>query len=161
MPTPTLHLLCGKIASGKSTLAKSLAAEHPALLLSEDHWLARLYPNQINSVAEYLRLSHRLREVLGPLVIDVLATGNNVVLDFPANTLADRQWLHSLAKAAKVPHILHYLEVDDETCRSRLHARNLRGEHDFAATDAEFDLITRHFRAPQDEEELNVVIHRL
>ena len=25
---PTLHLLCGKIASGKSTLAQALAGEH-------------------------------------------------------------------------------------------------------------------------------------
>ena len=41
---PTLHLLCGKIASGKSTLANTLAAEHAAIVLSEDHWLAQLYP---------------------------------------------------------------------------------------------------------------------
>lgn len=30
---PTLHLLCGKIAAGKSTLAKALVAEHAAILL--------------------------------------------------------------------------------------------------------------------------------
>lgn len=34
---PTLHLLCGKIASGKSTLANRLAAEHAAIVLGEDH----------------------------------------------------------------------------------------------------------------------------
>ncbi|NCE91845.1 AAA family ATPase [Pseudomonas sp. L13] len=75
---PTLHLLCGKIASGKSTLAKTLAAEHGAIVLSED----------------------------------------------------------------------------------RLHARNARGDHDFAATDAEFDLITRHFSVPSEEEGLVIEVHR-
>lgn len=30
---PTLHLMCGKIASGKSTLATTLMAEHAAILL--------------------------------------------------------------------------------------------------------------------------------
>lgn len=81
--------------------------------------------------------------VLGPLVVGLLESGANVVLDFPANTLGNRQWLLGLAQAAGVPHCLHYLELDDDTCRARLHARNAPGDHDFAATDAVFDLITR------------------
>lgn len=157
---PTLHLLCGKIASGKSTLAKTLAAEQGAIVLSEDQWLANLYPGEIQSIADYLRCTLRVRGVLEPLVIDLLACGVNVVLDFPANTLANRQWLLGLAQAAKVPHCLHYLELDDATCRARLHARNARGDHDFAASDAEFDLITRHFSVPSEEEGLVIEVHR-
>ena len=157
---PTLHLLCGKIASGKSTLAKTLAAEHAAIVLSEDHWLATLYPGEIQSIADYLRCAQRVRGVLEPLVIELLTSGVNVVLDFPANTLANRQWLLGLAQAAEVPHYLHYLELDDATCRARLHERNARGEHDFAATDAEFDLITRHFCVPSEEEGLVIEVHR-
>ncbi|WP_460135841.1 AAA family ATPase [Pseudomonas sp. S1_E04] len=157
---PTLHLLCGKIASGKSTLASALSAEHGALLLSEDHWLAQLYPGEILSLADYLRCAQRIRGVMGPLVISLLASGNDVVLDFPANTLSQRQWLLGLAQAAQVPHRLHYLELDDDTCRARLHARNARGDHDFAATDAEFELITRHFCVPSEEEGLVIEVHR-
>ena len=156
---PTLHLLCGKIASGKSTLAKTLAAEYGALVLSEDHWLASLYPGEIQAIADYLRCAQRVRGVLGPLVVNLLESGVNVVLDFPANTLANREWLLGLAQAAKVPHRLHYLELDDATCRARLHARNAQGEHDFAATDAEFDLITRHFSVPSEEEGLVIEVH--
>ncbi|KTC43613.1 cell division protein ZipA, partial [Pseudomonas fluorescens ABAC62] len=114
---PTLHLLCGKIASGKSTLAKTLVAEHTAVLLSEDTWLAQLYPGEILSITDYLRCALRVRAVLGPLVIKLLETGINVVLDFPANTLANREWLLGLAHAAKAPHRLHYLELDDASCR--------------------------------------------
>jgi predicted kinase len=157
---PTLHLLCGKIAAGKSTLAKELVAEHAAILLSEDTWLAQLYPGEVLSVADYLRCAQRIRGVLTPLVVDLLKSGLNVVLDFPANTLANREWLRGLAQVAQVPHCLHYLELDDDTCRARLHARNARGEHDFAATDAEFDLITRHFSVPRVEEGLVIEVHR-
>ncbi len=159
MPTPILHLMCGKIASGKSTLANTLATEQKAILLSEDHWLARLYPGEITSVTDYVRCARRIRDVLGPLVTDVLASGISVVLDFPANTRADREWLCNLAQAAQVPHRLHYLEVDEQTCRARLHARNEKAEHDFAATDAEFDLITSYFRAPEADEGLDIVVH--
>jgi len=49
-----LHLLCGKIASGKSTLARQLAEAHGSVLISEDQWLAGLYPEQIHSIADYL-----------------------------------------------------------------------------------------------------------
>ncbi|GAB5341068.1 ATP-binding protein [Pseudomonas fluorescens] len=157
---PTLHLLCGKIASGKSTLATTLAAEHAAIVLSEDHWLAQLYPGEIRAITDYVSRAQRVRAVLGPLVINLLQAGVNVVLDFPANTLANREWLLGLAQAAQVPHRLHYLELDDATCRARLHARNARGEHDFAATDAEFDLITRHFCAPSEAEGLLIEVHR-
>ncbi|NVZ50601.1 ATP-binding protein [Pseudomonas sp. B6002] len=156
---PTLHLLCGKIASGKSTLAKHLAAEHAAVVLSEDHWLTKLYPGEILSIADYLNRAQRIRGVLGPLVINLLQSGVNVVLDFPANTLANREWLLGLAQAAQAPHCLHYLELDDATCRARLHARNAGGEHDFAATDAEFDLITRHFCVPTEAQGLVIEVH--
>jgi predicted kinase len=151
--------MCGKIASGKSTLAKSLTEEHRALVLSEDQWLSRLYPEQIQSVADYLRCARQIRGVLGPLVIDVLSAGVSVVLDFPANTVADRQWLRGLADTAKVPHCLHYLAVDDDTCRVRLHARNALAEHEFAASDAEFDLISSYFQVPEVGEGLEIVMH--
>lgn len=157
---PTLHLLCGKIAAGKSTLAKALVAEHAAILLSEDAWLAQLYPGEILSITDYLRFAQRIRGVLEPLVVDLLKSGVNVVLDFPANTLANREWLLCLAQGAGVPHRLHYLELDDATCRARLHARNARGAHDFAATNAEFELITRHFCVPSVDEGLVIEVHR-
>ena len=161
MPKPVLHLMSGKIASGKSTLAKSLAAEWSAVLLSEDHWLSRLYHDQIKSVTDYVRFARQIREVVGPLVFDMLSVGVTVVLDFPANTPQDRKWLCGLADAVEVDHCVHYIEVDDETCRSRLHLRNHRAEHEFAATDAEFDLITRYFRVPDENEGLHIEIHRV
>jgi len=160
MPIPTLHLLCGKIASGKSTLAQSLAVTHSALLLSEDQWLARLYPGQIQTVSDYVRLARQLREVVGPLVMDLLKARVPVVLDFPANTIADRQWLRGLADASGVAHCVHSLELDDDTCRARLHVRNARAEHEFAATDAEFDVITRYFQTPEEREGLTIEVHR-
>lgn len=159
MPPATLHLMCGKIAAGKSTLAKSLAAEHSALLLSEDAWLAALYPGEIQSVADYVKCAKRIRAVLGPLVSSTLAAGVSVVLDFPANTRADRQWLRERADQAQVPHCLHFLEVDEAVCRARLHARNARGEHDFAATEAEFELISSYFTAPGKDEGLVVRVY--
>lgn len=61
MPKPKLHLMAGKIASGKSTLAKSLASDRSAILLSEDYWLPQLYSDQVKTVLDYVRLSRQIR----------------------------------------------------------------------------------------------------
>lgn len=41
--TPTLHMICGKIAAGKSTLAARLAEADRTVLIAEDDWLGALY----------------------------------------------------------------------------------------------------------------------
>ncbi|MFX5960950.1 AAA family ATPase, partial [Acinetobacter baumannii] len=51
----TLHMVCGKIGSGKSTLARQLAAQPGTVLVSEDSWLAGLYPGEMQSVGDYVR----------------------------------------------------------------------------------------------------------
>ncbi|MBC2656967.1 ATP-binding protein [Pseudomonas sp. MSSRFD41] len=154
---PVLHLLCGKIASGKSTLARQLAQAPGCVLICEDLWLARLYPQMIHCVADYQLHARRLGEALGPLVVAMLQAGTSVVLDFPANTLAQRAWLRSLADQAQVPHRLHVLDVVEDVCRSRLRERNNQGEHPFATSDEQFELICSYFVAPQAAEGLNIV----
>jgi len=148
----TLHLLCGKIASGKSTLAARLAEAPNTVRLSEDLWLARLYKDQMHSVADYVRCAALLREAIGPHVQALLRLGVNVVLDFPANTPANRQWMRGLFEASGAAHVLHVLDVPDETCKARLRQRNAAGEHDFAASDEQSELISRYFSVPTAEE---------
>ena len=82
----TLLFFCGKMAAGKSTLARRLAEERRGVLLVQDEFLAHLYPNEVTDIAAYTRYSSRIGEVVRPLVCDLLARGVSVVLDFPANT---------------------------------------------------------------------------
>lgn len=158
-PAPTLYLLCGKIASGKSTLSAALAAQSGGVTIAEDAWLAQLYADELNSVADYVRCAAKLRNALKPHVISLLRAGVSVVLDFPANTLSNREWMMSLIVESGAEHQLHYLKAEDELCKSRLRARNAAGQHDFAASDAQFELITRYFVEPRDEEGFNIVHH--
>ncbi len=157
---PTLHLVCGKIAAGKSTLASSLGSAPNTIVVKEDYWLARLFPGEQNSLADYIRNSTRLREAITPHLIELLRSGMSVVLDFPANTLASRAWMRSLFEEARCAHQLHYLEVTDEVCKARLRRRNEAGEHEFQASDEDFDLFTSYFNPPSAHEAFEVVLHR-
>lgn len=157
---PVLHLLCGKIAAGKSSLAAKLAEAPLTVIVSEDEWLSRLFGSEMATVEDYVRCAAKLRAAMAPHLVALLRAGMSVVLDYPANTLANRAWMRSIFEAARVAHQLHWLDVPDEICRARLHARNAGGAHEFAANDEQFDLITSYFVPPSAEEGFNIVVHR-
>jgi predicted kinase len=157
MPCATLHMLCGKIAAGKSTLTAELARAPSTVVISEDFWLSRLFGSEMKNVADYISCSRRLREAVGPHIHDLLRIGVSVVLDFPANTPSIRGWMRTLFEEADADHCLHFLDVPDEICKARLRARNAIGAHDFAATDAQFDLITSYFVPPSEAEGFKVI----
>lgn len=149
-----LHFLCGKIASGKSTLAKQLASKPKTILLSEDEWLSTLYPGEITKLADYIEKSTLVKKVLENHIKQLINAGNIVVMDFPANTLTQRKWLKSLAQFSAIPYIFHVLKVENDECKARLHARNQTNENPFETSEAEFDLITTHFSYPSEDEQL-------
>lgn len=152
-----LHVLTGKIAAGKSTLAKRLARETDGMVIAEDAWLSTLYPGEIADLSDYLRSSERLRAAIAPLIVEMVRRGQVVILDFPANTVASRAWMKGLADAAGVTATLHFLDPPGEECRARMHARNASGEHPYHVDDATFDQFTAHFVAPTDDEGFAIV----
>ena len=155
-----LHLLCGKAGAGKSTLAASLATLHRAVLISEDIWLARLFGDQMKTFDDYRLFSQRARAVVGPLVVDLLRVGQNVVLDFPANTRGARAWFRSLCDAAGAENVLHYLDVPDQLCLQRIDKRNIeRPEGSHHLTPEMFAHITSFFEAPEPGEGFRIELH--
>ncbi|WP_394781618.1 AAA family ATPase [Undibacterium sp.] len=154
---PALHMVCGKIAAGKSTLTAQLALAPKTLLISEDKWLAALYPGELVSLADYVRCTSRLRNVMQSHIESMLLAGVSVVLDFPANTSATRDWMKAIFMNANAAHVLHYLDVSDAECKARLRRRNEDGVHQFNTSDAEFDQFTKYFVPPSEDEGFNIV----
>ncbi|MFA1646835.1 MAG: AAA family ATPase, partial [Enterobacteriaceae bacterium] len=81
----------------------------------------------------------------------------SVVLDFPANTQTNREWMMSIIKESGASNKLHYLNVSDDVCKSRLRVRNAEGGHEFSATDQQFEIITRYFSEPMADEGFDIV----
>ena len=128
-----LIFLCGKMAAGKSTLARDLAQRENAVLLVQDEFLDRLFPGEITDIPGFVKCSSRLKNALGPHVCALLSKGISVVLDFPGNTKAQRAWFRELFEdlPAGTPW----------------------------TTDAEFEAITVYFQPPSEDERFNVVRH--
>ncbi len=160
MVAAKLIFFCGKMAAGKSTLAKELAASERAVILNQDDFLERLYPGEVVDVASYLRCSSRLNSAIGPHVRALLALGTSVVLDFPGNTRSQRGWFRELFEQAGVDHELHFIDAPDALCKRQLKERSKDLPPGTPWTsEAEFDLITGHFLPPAEDEGFNVIRH--
>jgi predicted kinase len=158
-PPTTLYLLCGKIAAGKSTLARQLAARPATLLITMDDWMSILFPTENRTIEDFTLLSARLRAAMGPHVVQILRQETSVVLDFPANTVRWRSWMRSLIAEANVAHELHVLDLPDTICKERLRRRNHTGEHQFAVDEATYDQFMSYFVLPTPDERFNVIVH--
>jgi predicted kinase len=157
-----LHVVCGKAGSGKTTLARTLGARLPAMVVCEDEWLATL-AEPVTSVADYLQASARCRRLIEPLTVEMLRLGMSVIFDFAGNTVRDRQWAHSIAERAGSEAVLHYLPVDDDLCRTRIRGRNSAkpaGIYFGHVTDEQFDEVTRYFQPPAQHEGFALLLHQ-
>ena len=155
-----LLFMCGKMAAGKSTLAKDLARRERAVILVQDEWLEALFPGEITDMPGYLKYSTRLKNALTPHVCGLLSHGLTVVLDFPANTKNQRAWFRDMVDRAGVEHELHFVDAPDEVCKRQLRDRSRHLPPGTPwTTDAEFDMVTSYFQAPTEDERFNVIRH--
>lgn len=155
-----LVFFCGKMAAGKSTLARELADRENAVLLVQDDLLGALFPGEITDVQGFLKCSSRLKNALTPHVCAVLSRGISVVLDFPGNTRTQRAWFRELIERAQVEHELHFVDASDTLCKSQLRDRSKGLPPGTGWTsDTDFEAINAYFQAPAEDEKFNVVCH--
>lgn len=156
----TLYCFCGKMAAGKSTLARALTRQSGAILLVQDEWLGHLFPDEIVDVPAFAKFSARLRAALTDHICTLLTRGTSVVLDFPGNTKTQRAWFRELFERANADHELHFIDVSDDLCKAQLRERSRHLAEGAAWTsDAEFDAITRFFQPPTADERFNIIRH--
>ena len=153
-----LILFCGKMGAGKTTLAKSIASELVAILISEDDWLSSHYPGDINSFEDYLFYSQRIKPFVAGHIQQLLKAGLTVVLDFPANTSKQRKWLVRVSNEVNCVHELRYLNVSDEICLTQI-AKRRKEQPERAQFDTSevFREVTQYFEIPSEDEGLNIV----
>jgi predicted kinase len=154
----TLTFFCGKMGSGKSTKAREIAQKNNAVLLSEDEWLASVYPNKISSLNDYIEYSNLLKPQIKKLVQSMLSAGTNVVMDFPANTLSQRDWFRSIFSEIEAPHNLIYIDLPNADCLKQIEKRR-KEQPERSATDTPdmFEQVTKYFMASIPDEGFNLI----
>jgi adenylate kinase family enzyme len=147
------------MGAGKSTKSKQVSQERNAVLISEDEWLSKLYPNQITSFDDYLHYSSLLKPLIKSHVLDLLKKGTSVVMDFPANTVNQRKWFKEIIKEANAQNELIYLNVSNDVCLRQIEKRRIeQPERAIYDTESMFTEVTKHFQEPEQGEGFNLQI---
>src|SRR5690606_34543834 len=89
----------------------------------------------------------------------ILAAGTNVVMDFPANTIPQRDWSKSIFYEIQAPHELIYIDQSNQICLGQI-AKRRTEQPQRAATDTEarIKLVTKYFVAPTSDEGFNTTV---
>ena len=96
---PTAHLLHGYIGSGKTTFARQLAIELPAVRFSHDEWFVKLY-GQNPPEERFDELFNNVGDLLWQQAMATLAVGMDVILDIGFWTLEDREYARERVSSA-------------------------------------------------------------
>ena len=159
MQVGTLILFSGKMGAGKSTKSKQVSQDRNAVLISEDDWLSTLYPNLITSFDDYLHYSSILKPLVKAHVVNILKTGTDVVMDFPANTVNQRKWFRELITEANAPNELIYLNVSNTLCLKQIEKRRVeQPARAIFDTESMFNEVTKYFQEPDESEGFNIQI---
>jgi predicted kinase len=146
--TARLVLICGLPASGKSTLARRLAPQIDAIRLDKDGWVTQLGGDVWDDAFRV-----RVEQQLWQLSLDLLARGQNVILEWGHWARVERDEKRLGARALGVGVELHYLHAPLEELIARAERRNVSGEWTAAPMQrAHFEAWATIFQPPDEEE---------
>ena len=109
--------LCGMICAGKSTLARKLGEELPAVILNSDE-LTLAIPFEHNVVYPIVR------DYLMCKAVEIVRAGANVVMDFGFWSRADRDHAKAFFAGAGVSLEWRYVSVTDGEWNRNIASRN-------------------------------------
>lgn len=156
-PPPRVHLLCGLTGAGKTTHARRLAAEVPAVRFSLDEWMLRLYELRYDDRRYASRLDG-CTSLIWDTAKQVLALGHDVVLDWNQWSTDRRFAWRRRVERAGYRAVLHHVDVSLDTAVKQTMAR---GAEDVPSSHRIDEAGVRHlsaiFQPPTPDEGIEIV----
>lgn len=130
-----VHMVCGPIGAGKTTVARRLADEHGAMLFSLDEWVMQMFGAEAPDPMIFEWWAERCKrcsERIWSISQDLLIRGVEVVLDFGFPRVAHREEYRCRARQVGATVHLHIVDADAELRWKRVQGRNRDQSNTFA-----------------------------
>lgn len=132
---PVVHLICGPIGAGKTTVAWRLAEQHRAVRFSLDEWVMELFGKEAPDPMRFewwAERCERCRQRMWSVCEALLARDVDVILDFGLPSLEQREHWRALALQRGAGVHLHVVTADAAVRWQRVQVRNGRESVTFA-----------------------------
>lgn len=130
-----IHVVHGYIAFGKTTLAKKLAVELPAVHLDADEWILKLYGKNLPE-SEFMDKANIVVNFLWDMAARIINAGADVIMDIGPWSKQMRADVFKMAKQITDDVVFHTIVLDPKIARERLVKRNLESKsHDVTTVD--------------------------
>ena len=150
----TIHLICGKICSGKSHYAARLAQRENAVILSCDELSLALFPEGLGTAHDAMMT--RAHAYLHDRAMDILRAGTDVILEWGFWKRADRESAGRFYASEGVNVVWHYMDAQDSVLEKRIGLRNRRvledGDRSYYVDEGLFKKMDALFEAPDASE---------
>ncbi|MEM7278753.1 MAG: ATP-binding protein [Pseudomonadota bacterium] len=155
--TPIVHLLCGRIGSGKTSFAKRLERETGAVRFTHDEWVHRAY-GSCPPETDYADIAARINTEIWNAAIERAASGQDSILDYGFWTRDSRDLARERVARAGAVTQCYYVRCPVSVAQTRTLERSEAPPSDSLWIDAAaFQKLNALFEPPHDDEEFVVI----
>ena len=155
----TIHLMVGFMGFGKTTLAQKLAEDLPAVCLTHDTYMVKLYGRNM-PYADFKSNYQKVDEMLWGLAEKILNCGCDVIMDYGFWNKEHRLKAYTQAKKITPNIVFHQMICNMDIAKERILKRSKENPDELYITENEFDTLAKQYQTIDKTEKYNVVYHQ-
>ena len=141
---PTVHLMVGFMGFGKTTIAKKLASDLPAVCLTHDEFMVKLFGRNM-PYATFHENYKKVDKMLWALAEKIVAAGTDVIMDYGFWSPKEREAAYEKAKKLTDNVIFHVIECDIKVAKQRTLQRTSENDDELYISENEFDELAKRY----------------
>ena len=152
----TVHLMCGYIGFGKTTIAKQLEKQLGARRFTPDEVMIELFGTEVGD--DFMDKANKVDEYIWEQIALAIKNGQDVIYDAGSWSVDDRKYVMQRLKKLGAKALWHQVNCDIDLAKQRTLARS-KDTKQLSVDERFFDENLPRYKPISDSEGLDVVVH--